>query len=166
MWDELLRLCDGNIGRGNHPYTKTKWNTDDFVTFLVFLIGYIFCFFHQRIRWPPIWYSDNFKLFHVFLFVDKYFVSVLMIQRYSTKNSIENRCDQLAEACDEVSKRWEIKKLMTAKLWVFLGQVRSKIYKKAIFSSSSGRCHSMVFVCFFMYNKPAMMIAMEASKPR
>lgn len=38
-----------------------------------------------------------------------------MIQRYSTKNSIENRCDQLAEACDEVSKRWEIKKLMTAK---------------------------------------------------
>lgn len=38
-----------------------------------------------------------------------------MIQRYIMKNSIENRCDQLAEACDEVSKWWEIKKLMPAK---------------------------------------------------
>jgi hypothetical protein len=38
-----------------------------------------------------------------------------MIQRYSNKNSVENRCDQLAEACDEVSKRWEIKKLIAAK---------------------------------------------------
>ena len=37
-------------------------------------------------------------------------VSVLMIQRYSTKNSVENRCDQLAEPCDEILKRWEIKK--------------------------------------------------------
>ncbi len=89
-----------------------------------------------------------------------------MIQRYSTKNSIENRCDQLAEACDEVSKRWEIKKTHDCKFMSFFEKIRSKIYKKAIFSSSSGRCHSMVFVCFFMYNKPTMMIVMEASKPR
>ncbi len=41
-------------------------------------------------------------------------VSVLMIQRYSTKNSVENRCDQLTEPCDEILKPWEIKKLMTA----------------------------------------------------
>jgi hypothetical protein len=47
-----------------------------------------------------------------FIFLSKCFVPVLMIQRYSKKNSPENRCDQLVEPCNEVLKRWEIKKLM------------------------------------------------------
>jgi hypothetical protein len=31
------------------------------------------------------------------------------------KISVENRCDEVVEPCDEIPKLWEIKKLMTTK---------------------------------------------------
>jgi hypothetical protein len=54
-----------------------------------------------------------------FIFLSKCFVPVLMIQRYSRKNSVENTCDELNELCDKLIEPCENKKTHDGRIMSF-----------------------------------------------